>query len=402
MATAVKLEIPYLPVTDRAFEIDPIPYLAAARAEHPWVATCDFGYFVHGYQAIKDIMMMESKIEPSHAPVVQLYRAEGTPWAKYMLEMINNLTGERHTRVRSSVGDAFTPRNVNRNSELIRISIAELLDEWAPKGRFDFAEFASYFPIAVMCGLLGTSTRDIPTIREVLETQSRVLSLDLEIRDRLLAGYDILWTYCDRLIRERESSGVKGEMLLDHLIAAKQAGKIDDEELRFLLMVLFLAGYDTSKNMLTLLMHKMIEHPEYWQRCAEDRDFCANAVEEMFRYSSVVNAIRTVTDDIDYDGVHFPKGTMLIFGFTLGARDPNFFDHPDDYDPDRPHENRHVGLGRGSHICLGQHLAKAQITEAVYQIAGRMKNPRLDGDVIWRPFLGIWGLETLPIAFDPN
>ena len=60
MATAVTLEIPYLPVTDRAFEIDPIPYLAAARAEHPWVATCDFGYFIHGYQAIKDIMMMEA------------------------------------------------------------------------------------------------------------------------------------------------------------------------------------------------------------------------------------------------------------------------------------------------------------------------------------------------------
>jgi cytochrome P450 len=116
----------------------------------------------------------------------------------------------------------------------------------------------------------------------------------------------------------------------------------------------------------------------------------------------VVNIIRTVTDDIHYDGVHFPKGTMLIFAMTLGARDPNYFERPDDYDPDRSHSNRHVGLGRGSHICLGQHLAKAQITEAVYQIAGRMKNPRLDGEVIWRPFLGIWGLETLPIAFDPN
>ena len=69
-----------------------------------------------------------------------------------MLEMILNLSGEKHTRIRASVADAFTPRNVNRNLELISKTIARLLDDWAPKGKFDFAEFASYFPITVMCG----------------------------------------------------------------------------------------------------------------------------------------------------------------------------------------------------------------------------------------------------------
>jgi cytochrome P450 len=252
-----------------------------------------------------------------------------------------------------------------------------------------------------MCGLLGTSTDSVPEIREVLETQSRVFSLDLELRDKLLAGYDVLWNYCDRLIREREASGVKGELLLDQLIAANHEGKIDDVELRFLLMVLYPAGYDTSKNMLTLLMRQMLQHPDHWERCAADRDFCTRAVEEMFRYSSVISPWRTVTEDIDYQGVHFPKGTNLIFGMALAARDPEFFERPDEFDPDRAHQNRHLGLGRGSHICLGQHLARGQLAEAVHQIAQRVRNPRLAGEIAWRPFLGIWGLETLPIEFEP-
>ena len=401
MALAAELTLPVLPVTDPAFEADPVPYMDAARGVHPWLAQCDFGYFIHGYQAIKDIIMMESSIEPSHLPAVQHYQAEGTPWAKYMLEMILNLQGEKHQRIRASVGDAFTPRNVNRNLDLIKASIADLLDEWAPKGRFDFAEFASYFPIRVMCGLLGTTTDGIAEIREALENQSRVFSLDLGLRQKLLDGYDVLWNYCDTLIVEREASGVKGDLLLDQLIAAKNDGKMDEPELRFLLMVLYPAGYDTSKNMLTLLMHQMLSQPESWERCAIDRDYCTRAVEEMFRYSAVISPFRTVTQDIDYQGVRFPKGSILIFGMALAARDPNFFERPNEFDPDRSHENRHLGLGRGSHICLGQHLARAQLAEAVHQIARRVRNPRLTGEIAWRPFLGIWGLETLPIEFEP-
>ena len=401
MSSVAELTLPHLPVTDPAFEADPLPYMVAARAQHPWLATCDFGYFIFGYQAIKDIIMMESSIEPSHLPAVQHYQAEGTPWARYMLEMILNLGGEKHKRIRDSVGDAFTPRNVNRNMGLIRTSIASLLDEWAPKGRFDFAEFASYFPIRVMCGLLGTTTEGVPAIREALENQSRVFSMDLAIRDKLLAGYDVLWDYCDKLITDREASGIKGELLLDQLIAANHEGKIDDVELRFLLMVLYPAGYDTSKNMLTLLMHQMLSQPESWERCASDRDYCVRAVEEMFRYSSVISPWRTVTQDIDYQGVHFPRGTILIFGMALAARDPGFFERPDEFDPDRAHQNRHLGLGRGAHICLGQHLARGQMAEAVHQIAQRMRKPKLAGEIAWRPFLGIWGLETLPIEFEP-
>jgi cytochrome P450 len=92
---------------------------------------------------------------------------------------------------------------------------------------------------------------------------------------------------------------------------------------------------------------------------------------------------------------------MLIFLLGLSSRDPAGFPDPMEFRPDRVHTNRHVGFGRGEHICIGQHLARAQIEEAVHVIAQRLRNPTLAGEVTWKQYLGVWGVHTLPIAFEP-
>ncbi len=401
MQSVSELTLPHLTVEAPGFNAAPMPHLDAARAAHPWLATCSFGYFVHGYQALKDLLLMDDHLHSSHDGVVQFYEADGTDWGRYMREMILGHTGPKHSRIRASVGDAFTPRNVNRQIALMRETVSTMLDEWAPKGRFDFAEFASYFPVAILCGLLGTTTDEIPRIRDTLEAQTRVYSMNMDLRDTLLDGYDLLAEYCDRLVAEREASGLNDGSLLDRLIDTRREGKIDADELRFLLMVLFPAGYDTSKNMLTLIMHQMLERPDYWERCATDLAFCGKVVEEMFRHTSVTTPLRTVVEPFDYDGIHFPLGTTLIFGVSIGGRDPNHFADAMTFDPDRSHQLRHVAFGRGAHICLGQHFAKAQITEGLHLMAQRITKPKLTGELVWRPFLGVWGLETLPIEFEP-
>ena len=347
--------------------------------------------------------MLDDAMVGAYSGIVELMEAGDTDWGRFQNEHLLARSGESHKRIRDVLAPAFTPRQANIRRQLMREVIEQQLDEWAPKGAFDFELFASFFPITVMCRLIGAPTDAIPELRSSLEALGQSTALDKSKLPVLDKAYQTMEAFAKGLIDDRRRAPrADGESdIIDMLIAAEAEGKISEAEILNVMVFMFVAGYDTSKNMLTLLMNKMIERPDYWERCADDRDFCANAVEEMFRYSSVVNIIRTVTDDIDYDGVHFPKGTMLIFAMTLGARDPNYFDRPDDYDPDRSHTNRHVGLGRGSHICLGQHLAKAQITEAVHQIAQRMRKPRLAGEIVWRPFLGIWGLETLPIEFEP-
>ena len=400
MQDIAELELVRLPVDEQAFRRDPMPWIRKAREQHSWLATTDYGYFVHGYEAIKDLIYMDDKLRPSYEELIEYYGVQGTPWAKFQVEQLIGHTDDKHRRIRMSVGDAFTPRNVNKHLDIIRRNAAALLDEWAPKGAFDFTEFAAYYPVSVLCALLDTTTEEIPSIRHALETQTRLTSMDRAIVPDLLAGYHILYNFCDKLIVEREKEGLK-EGLLDNLIRAKDSGKIDDTELRYLLMILFPAGYDTSKNMLGLIMNQMLQHPDYWVRCAEDLPFCYKVTEEMFRHTSTATMSRVANEDFEYKGVHIPANTALLFGNSTSGRDPTGFADAEVFNPDREHFSRHVAFGRGAHICLGQHLAKIQISEGLHLMAKRIRNPRIAGEVEWRPFLGVWGLETLPIEFDP-
>ncbi len=401
MPLVTKMELPFLAIDDPVFRENPWPQFEEARKRHGWLAKTNYGYFVHGYQALKAISILPDTLRGNFQTIVDYYEAQGTPWAKFQVEQILGLTGEKHRRIRMSVGDAFTPRNVNKHLDLIRRNCAALLDEWAPKGAFDFTEFASYFPISVLCALLGTATDEIPRLRHSLETQTRVASMDKAIVPDLLEGYHIMAEFCDRLIAEREVSGVDEGNLLDNLIACKTSGRIDETELRYLLMVLFPAGYDTSKNMLSLILYYLLDRPDDWRRCARELDFCYKVTDETLRFHSVASLSRLVVKDIDYDGVHIPAGTSLILGNAIVGRDASAFADAGTFNPERVDENRHLAFGRGAHICLGQHLARTQIAEGIHLMAQRITNPRLTGKVTWRPFMGVWGLETLPMEFEP-
>ena len=394
------LELAHLPVEDPQFWADPMPGIAAARQKHPWLAITNFGYFIHGYQAMKDILPLDKKLRPNFDDLIVHYNAQGTDWAKFQVEQLIGLSGAPHIRIRTSIGDAFTPRSVAKYIELIRTAASNLLDEWAPKGEFDFPDFASYYPISVLCGLMGTSTEEIPQIREALETQGRVMSMDPAIVPDLLSAYHVLWDFCDRLVLAREQAGQPAG-LIDEIIAAKTRGDMNETELRYLLIVLFVAGYDTSKNMLGLAMKMMIEFPDYWKKCAESVEFAGKVVQEVFRYTSTATMSRAVNKEFEYDGVTFPVDTKLMFGNSTAGRDPRCFEDADTFNPERDQSLRHVAFGRGVHVCLGQHLAQTQIAHGLNLMAQRMHNPRLTGEIVWRPFLGTWGIEKLPIAFDP-
>lgn len=402
MPSVSELTLPYLPIQDAAFAADPTPYIEAARRNHPWLARCDVGYLVHEYAAIKELILMDDKFRPSMDSITQIMGARGTPWGGFMDNLMLAKAPPEHTRLRSSVAPSFAPRSITRYRPLMREVVARLLDEWAPRGAFDFAEFAANFPITVMFGLIGASLDALPGIRRSLETQGMSVSLDPSLLPALEQGFSILWNFVDGLIVERQQSGRGDEDdVLQALIAARTAGQLDDQELRNLLIFLFAAGYDTSKNMLTLIMHMMLQHPEHWARCAEDRAFCDRIVEEVFRYNSVSNVYRTATEEVVYRDVRFPLGTLLILTLTLAGRDPRAFSNPMEFRPERNETNHHVAFGRGIHQCLGQHLARAQIQEGVHLIAQRITQPRLAGPVAWRPFPGVWGIRSLPIEFTP-
>jgi cytochrome P450 len=395
-------DLPTLPVQSPEFWADPERFLAPARAQHPWLAKFSDGLIVHGCQANKDLFVEDEKLWMGLDGLVAFYGAEGTGWAQFMHEMLNSQRGSEHARIRGSVAAAFTPRHANKLRATMRRLMDELLDKWAPEGAFDFAQFAADYPIAVMCALLGVSSEPIPRLRKSLEAQLVAISMNKAAMADFMTGYEIIWAFADQAVREREASGEHDpELALDAMIAAKRSGQLTERELRYLIMVLLFGGYDTSKNMLTMTMNLLLDRPAMYQRCAEDKGFCARVIDEALRHSNIATPVRQVQTSFVYDNFRFPEGAIVYMATPLSGRDPQAFDDPMRFDPERQDKTRHVAFGRGPHICIGQFLARNQLEEGLHAVAQRLKNPRRTGDVAWRPMLGSWGLTTLPVAFDP-
>jgi cytochrome P450 len=396
------LELSHLPIEQPELAADPMPFFDTVRRQHPWLARCRVGYAVTEYAAMKEIILHhDSRLRFMSTEIVDLMGARGTGWGRFTEEIMLSKSGGEHSRLRGSVAEAFTPRSINRLRPLMREVVSSLLDEWAPKGTFDFAEFAAHFPIRVMFALIGASPDLLPGIRSSLEIQGSSYSLEAWRMPIIEEAYQVLWNFVDRLIAERGPNAGKDD-LLDDLIAANTSGAIDDEELRIMLVFLFGAGYDTSKNLLTLTMHTMLSAPQIWARCAEDRPYCDKVVREQLRLTSPSNTYRLVTEDFEFRDVLFPRDTMLFIPLSIAGRDPGVCGRPTAFEPDRPEPERHLAFGRGIHICLGQSLARAQAEEGVHLIAQRITRPRLVGEVTWRPFPGVWGIKSLPIEFDPG
>jgi cytochrome P450 len=402
MNVAAEMTLPLLAVEALEFAADPDRYLEPARKQHPWLARFSQGYVVHGYKAVADMLADDEHLRPGLGPIIDFYGVRGTMWGRFMSEIVLSISGPTHTRIRASVVGAFTPRRANEARPLMQKVITGLLDEWAPKGEFNFADFASFFPVTVMCGLLGVSAEPVPRLRTAVEDHISSLAIDMATKPRFLAAWEVLWEFTDTLVHEREASGIcEDDSLLDALIGAKKSGQLDETELRFLVLTLFLAGYDTTKNQLAMMMMLLLDRPEIYARCAEDKDFCGKVVQETLRHSGIPTAYRETAQTFTYEGCEFRKGELLLILPPLADRDPAMFADPLRFDPERENAGRHLAFGRGAHICMGMFIARAQLQEGLHLIAQRLKNPRLNGKIVWRQFLGAWGPRDLPIAFDP-
>jgi cytochrome P450 len=401
MSGVAELDLYDLPIADQVFADDPDPHMIAARERHPWLARTPFGYVITEYAACGEILLMDDRLKTPAEQVVEIMGGEGTNWARFEVECLIARDGADHDRVRSAVKMAFSPRAVKAYQERIRAVVLALLDEWAPKARFDFEDFASRFPVAVMFGLMGVPSSRICEVKDWLEIVGQSFSLDRRLFPQILEGFDQLWEFVDGIIKKRAAAQARGAAdLLDELVAAESSGSISATELRDLVLFLFVAGYDTSKNQLSHIMNFMLDRPDQWQRCAADRSYCDKVVDEALRHSGVGTSYRNVARELQYRGVTFPRGTMLIFPMGIVCRYSGPFEGGLRFDPERQNANRHMAFSRGMHSCLGMFLARLQIAEGLHLIAQRLKNPRRDGELAWRLFPGVWGPKRLPIAFE--
>ena len=403
MHHATELDLPFLDIAQDWFAADPYPHFAAAREQHPWLATSQFGYIINDYKAIREFFHSEDQYAPPYDGLLDVMKAHGTHWGRFQTNHLLAITGDRHHRLRNILAPSFTPRQANKHREIMREVVSSLLDEWVPKRTFDFEEFASYFPITVMCRLIGQSPNAIQPIRSSLETLGLSVCMDPDFLPELEKATIELEEFVDRIVADRRGGKrlSEAEDLLDLLLRNQEEGGLSDDELKNILIFLFVAGYDTSKNILTIMVSILADRPEMFARCGESIEFCRKVVRETFRYMSTAPALRMLGRDWEYRGVMLPKGSMIWFPLNVIGRDPRVAEHSETFDPDRVHVNPPIPFGLGAHICLGQHIAKAQLEEGLHLIAQRMTRLSSPGPAGWRPYPGTWGIKGLPISFEP-
>lgn len=401
MPNAEDLDLPWLALEDPATFPDPYAQFNEARSRHPWLAKCSFGYVVTAYEAMREVMEHDDVMSVGYKRSVEAMGALETPWGQFIAHAIQGQTGDLHSRLRKVLAPAFTPREANRHRWIMREQMSRLLDEWGPAGELDFERFASHYPVSVMCRIIGQDPGIVPDIRDSLEILGLGGSLDPAYLPRLQESFRHIDGMVRGLVGDRRSEGIGShDDLLDKLLGIAAGGGLSDDELYNILVFLFVGGYDTSKNVLTIIMHLMIDRPEMYAQCAQSVEYCHKVVYETLRYHGVASSPRLLHEDIEVRGVRFPKDTMLFMPWSASGRDPGSFSNPDIFDPERERDTPTMPFGLGPHMCLGQYIARAQIEEGLHIVAQRIANPRRNGANGWREFIGVWGFRGFPIAFD--
>jgi cholest-4-en-3-one 26-monooxygenase len=315
--------------------------------------------------------------------------------------MMLNQDPPEHTRKRSIVNRGFTPRTIARLEEHIREICNGLIDEVAGRGEADFVrDISAPLPLYVICELLGAPPEDR---HKIFDWTNRLIGEDdLEVRgaddqDGLIAAGE-LYAYANELaVRRREEPR---DDIVTKLLQPHDGEELTVEEFDLFVMLLSVAGNETTRNAASGGMLAFFEHPDQWQRLLADRTLVTTAPDEIVRWVSPVNLFkRTATCDTELRGQRIAEGDKVVVFYSSANRDEAAFEHPDVFDIGRD-PNPHIGFGGGGpHFCLGSHLARMELRVLFEALVDRMPDIAPAGDVSRLRSNFINGIKEMPVRF---
>ncbi len=307
-----------------------------------------------------------------------------------------------HTRLRTLVSKAFTPRVVEGLRRRIQDLVDGLLDRLAPQGGMELiADFAYPLPVTVIAEMLGVPPQDWERFRAWSHTLAASLDpmISGEQLQRALAARSALADYFRGIVAERRRA--PRDDLITGLIAAEERGDVLSElELLIMCNLLLVAGHETTVNLIGNGLLALLRHPEEAERLRADPGLTETAVEELLRYDSPVQLTsRVAIEDVQVSGKLIRKGQEVITLLGAGNRDPEQFQDPDRLDLGR-HPNPHLSFARGIHFCLGAPLARLEGQIALGTLITRFPTLRLTpARPQWRETIVLRGLASLPVSF---
>ena len=374
----------------------------ASIAQDSWIAKGLFAYPIFNYEDCLAILR-DRRWHSAAALAAIAFGVDDPRLSENRQPSILSSEGEVHTRLRRLVAPSFSPRAADHLRPFMREVMNSLIDPIVAQGHCDLAvDICEHYPIPIICELLGAPKSDWQFFSRVAEDVLRIFDANnADEIDLILAAQADLDAYVRQLISDRRSS--PADDLITSLIAAEEAGdKLNENELVSMVEAVIIGGTDTTRNQLGCSVALFAEHPEQWKLLAERPELAGKAVEETMRYFGAVRSTgRFASEDIEYKGVLFPKGTLVVPSLVLANRDSAVFNEPNTFDITRePAGQPQMTFGAGIHYCLGAALARAEQQEALPLLAQRLPNLRINGDVIWKPStVAIFGPENLPIAF---
>jgi cytochrome P450 len=374
-----------------------------ALSKESWIAKGVFAYPIFRYEDCVAILR-DKRWHSAAALAAEAFGVNDPRLKERRRESILSAEGDVHTRLRRLVAPSFSPRAADRLRPFMREVMNSLIDPVAKNGKCDLAtDICDPYPIPIICELLGAPKKDWQLFSRWAEDVLRIFNATAsEELDVIFKAQDELGAYTRQLIADRRSR--PADDLITSLIAAEEAGdKLDEAELEMMVEAVIVGGTDTTRNQLGCSIALFAEHPEQWKLLAEQPELAGKAVEETMRYFGAVRATgRFASEDIEYKGVLFPKGTLVTPSLSIANRDETVFNDANIFDITRePAGQPQMTFGSGIHYCLGAALARAEQQEALPIMAQRMKNLRIDGAVTWKPStVAIFGPENMPISFD--
>jgi hypothetical protein len=310
-----------------------------------------------------------------------------------------------HTRLRGLVSRAFTPRVVEGLRPRIQQIVDGLLDRVQGAGRMEVISDLAYpLPVTVISEMLGVPEEDRERIKQWSADIARSLDAiglptDPEIVDRGRTGRRAIGDYFRSLLPDRKKRP-RGDLLSLLIEAEEQGDKLSEGELLATCVLLYIAGHETTVNLIGNGLLALLRHPKELERLRDAPALVQSAVEELLRYDGPVQRTARITNaDVELGEHKIPKGSMVVPVIGAANRDPAHFPDPDRLDVSRP-DNRHIAFGFGIHFCLGAPLARleGQITlgtllHRLPQLALSTERPE------WRESQVLRGLKALPVSF---
>jgi cytochrome P450 len=313
-----------------------------------------------------------------------------------------NKDGEEHRRLRMLVSKGFTPKRVRELRPRVQAVADELIEAVIADGEMDLmADYAFHLPTIVILEMLGIVSKDRDKFKQWANALIMPTTTKEGLQEFMRLMHEFL-AYLGSLFAERRQS--PGDDLVSALLQVEEAGdRLSENELYSMLMLLIVAGHETTVSLLGNAMVALWRHPEQLALLQALPEFMPRAVEEFLRYDgSVERAMsRHLLQEVELGETAVPPGELVVPILAAANHDPAVFENPEALDVTRT-PNPHLGFGKGAHYCLGAPLARLEAEIGLNTLLQRLPNiePAISlSELRWRLTPGFRSLEALPVKW---